>query len=88
MEKVVKVFQKEEANNQLKIKVMTTRNEILNSEMVVLNSALTTITAQKLQDNVWKVFSKPFGNVEEYNDNELMELIKDRFNNGYEIELN
>jgi len=67
---------------------MTTRNEILNSEMVVLNSALTTITAQKLQDNVWKVFSKPFGNVEEYNDNELMELIKDRFNNGYEIELN
>ena len=66
---------------------MKTRNEILKAEMVVLNSALSTITAQKLQENVWKVFSKPFGRVEEYSDGELMELVKDKFNKGYEIEL-
>lgn len=66
---------------------MKARNEILNSKRVVLNSALSTITAQKLQENIWKVFSNPFGNVEEFSNEELMELIKDRFNKGYEIEL-
>ena len=67
---------------------MKTRNEILNSEMVVLNSALTTITAQRLQNNVWKVFSNPFGgNVEYYNDNELIDLIEDKKEKGFKVEL-
>ena len=40
MEKVVKVFEKEEANNQLKIKVMTTRRNIKTVKITVPNERI------------------------------------------------
>lgn len=54
------------------------------SGLIMLESALTTIVIIKLEEDVWKVFSKPFKNIEYYTEDEVIDIIDRKLKKGFE----
>lgn len=54
------------------------------SGLIMLESALTTIVIIKLEEDVWKIFSKPFENIEYYTEDEVIDLIDRKLKKGFD----